>query len=51
MYVYIHIIFASNGDIKVKNIKKKKFPFKVRWKQNRNEKSNGSDIFVNVLGI
>ena len=36
MYVYIHIIFASNGDIKVKNSKKKKkvsFQSKVEAEQ------------------
>ena len=48
MYVDIHIIFASNSVRKVKNTFLKKFPFKVRWKQNKNEKSSGSDISVNV---
>lgn len=51
VYVYIHIIFASNGDRKVKSSKNKKFLFKVRGKQNKNEKNDGSDISVNVLGI
>ena len=44
VYVYIHIIFASNGDRKVKSSKNKKFPFKVRWKQNKNERNDGSDF-------